>query len=113
MVNFNGDADKIPFYETFEFTREDIAHLLQYMGLANAQESCQIEHMDKFIFLHGDEQEVYNKDERNFIENAGDVYIYKEFYKRTKRGVMPCRIIATEINGINGIKNSLFFYEGN
>ena len=109
MVNFNGDADKIPFYETFEFTREDIAHLLQYMGLANTQESCQIEHMDKFIFLHGDEQEVYNKDERNFIENAGDVYIYKEFYKRTKRGVMPCRIIATEISGINGIKNSLFF----
>ena len=109
MVNFNGDADKIPFYETFEFTRENIAHLLQYMGLANAQESCQIEHMDKFIFLHGDEQEVYNKDERNFIENAGDVYIYKEFYKRTKRGVMPCRIIATEISGINGIKNSLFF----
>ena len=48
MVNFNGDADKIPFYETFEFTRENIAHILQYMGLANAQESCQIEHMDKF-----------------------------------------------------------------
>ena len=30
MVNFNGDADKIPFYETFEFTRQNIAHLSVY-----------------------------------------------------------------------------------
>ena len=54
MVNFNGGADKITFYEIFEFTEEDIAHVLECMGLVNAQESCQIEPMDKFIFLHGD-----------------------------------------------------------
>ena len=109
MVNFNGDADKIPFYETFEFTEEDIAHVLECMGLVNAQESCQIEPMDKFIFLHGDEQEVYNKEERDFIENVGEIYIYKEFCKKAKRGIITCRIIAAEVNGVNEIKNSLFF----
>lgn len=109
MVNFNGGADKIPFYEIFEFTEEDIAHVLECMGLVNAQESCQIEPMDKFIFLHGDEQEVYNKEERDFIENVGEIYIYKEFCKKAKRGIITCRIIAAEVNGVNEIKNSLFF----
>lgn len=109
MVNFNGGADKIPFYEIFEFTEEDIAHVLECMGLVNAQESCLIEPMDKFIFLHGDEQEVYNKEERDFIENVGEIYIYKEFCKKAKRGIITCRIIAAEVNGVNEIKNSLFF----
>lgn len=109
MVNFNGGADKIPFYEIFEFTEEDIAHVLECMGLVNAQESCLIEPMDKFIFLHGDEQEVYNKEERDFIENLGEIYIYKEFCKKAKRGIITCRIIAAEVNGVNEIKNSLFF----
>lgn len=109
MVNFNGGADKIPFYEIFEFTEEDIAHVLECMGLVNAQESCLIELMDKFIFLHGDEQEVYNKEERDFIENVGEIYIYKEFCKKAKRGIITCRIIAAEVNGVNEIKNSLFF----
>lgn len=79
------------------------------MGLVNAQESCLIELMDKFIFLHGDEQEVYNKEERDFIENVGEIYIYKEFCKKAKRGIITCRIIAAEVNGVNEIKNSLFF----
>ena len=109
MVNFNGGADKIPFYVIFEFTEEDIAHVLECMGLVNAQESCLIEPMDKFIFLHGDEQEVYNKEERDFIENVGEIYIYKEFCKKAKRGIITCRIIAAEVNGVNEIKNSLFF----
>ena len=109
MVNFNGGADKITFYEIFEFTEEDIAHVLECMGLVNAPESCQIEPMDKFIFLHGDEQEVYNKEERDFIENVGEIYIYKEFCKKAKRGIITCRIIAAEVNGVNEIKNSLFF----
>lgn len=109
MVNFNGGADKIPFYEIFEFTEEDIAHVLECMGLVNAQESCLIEPMDKFIFLHGDEQEVYNKEERDFIENVGEIYIYKEFCKKAKRGIITCRIIAAEVNGVNEIKYSLFF----
>ncbi len=109
MVNFNGVAYKIPFFEIFEFTGENIAHVLEYIGLLNAQESCQIESMSRFVFLRGDEQEVYNEEERNFIDSIGCIYIYKEFYKRAKRGVMPCRIIATEISGINDVKKSLFF----
>lgn len=109
MVNFNGVTNKVPFCEIFEFTREEIALVFEYMGLMNAQESCQIEPMDKFIFLHGDEQEVYNKEERNFIESVGNMYIYREFHKKTKRGTMPCRIIAAEINAVDEVKNSLFF----
>lgn len=101
MVYFNGVTDKVPFHEIFEFTREEIALVLEYMGLMNAQESCQIEPMDKYIFLHGDDQEVYNKEERNFIESVGDIYIYREFNKRTKRGTMPCRMVAAEINAVD------------
>lgn len=109
MVNINGVTNKVPFCEVFEFTKEEIALVFECVGLMNAQESCQIEPMDKFVFLHGDEQEVYNKEERNFIESVGNMYIYREFHKKTKRGVMPCRIIAAEINAVDEIKNSLFF----
>lgn len=109
MVNINGVTDKIPFYEIFEFTGEDIAHVLEYIGLVNAKESFQIEPMDKFVFLHGDEQEVYNKEERNFIQSVGEMYIYREFHKKTKHGVMPCRVIAAEINAVDELKDALFF----
>lgn len=109
MVYFNGVTDKVPFHEIFEFTRKEIALVLEYMGLMNAQESCQIEPMDKYIFLHGDDQEVYNKEERNFIESVGDIYIYREFNKRTKRGTMPCRMVAAEINAVDEVKSAIFF----
>lgn len=109
MVKFNRITNKVPFYEFFRFSIEEIAQMLEYMGLMNSQESCQVESLDKYIFIHGDEQEVYNSEERNFIKSVGNIYIYREFYKKINRGTMPCRIIAAEINAANEIKNALFF----
>lgn len=65
--------------------------------------------MEKYIFLYGDEQEVYNREERKFIEGVGNIFIYREFHKKTKRGTMPCRVIAAEIETIEPIKSSVFF----
>lgn len=109
MVNFNGITSKVPFHEFFEFTVEEISQVFEYMGLMSTKETCHVEPMEKYIFLHGDEQEVYKKEERNFIESIGDIYIYREFHKKTKRGVMPCRVIAAEIDAIDEIKDVLFF----
>lgn len=109
MVNFNGITSKVPFHEVFEFTVEEISQVFEYMGLTSIKETCYVEPMEKYIFLHGDEQEVYKKEERNFIESIGGIYIYREVHKKTKRGVMPCRVIAAEIDAIDEIKDVLFF----
>ena len=77
MVNFNGITSKVPFHEFFEFTVEEISQVFEYMGLMSTKETCHVEPMEKYIFLHGDEQEVYKKEERNFIESIGDIYIVK------------------------------------
>lgn len=109
MMNFNGITNKVPFHEIFEFTVEEISQIFEYMGLMDTKEICHVEPMEKYIFLHGDEQEVYKKEERNFIKSIGNIYIYREFYKKIKRGVMPCRVIAVEIDAIDEIKDVIFF----
>lgn len=109
MVNFSGVTSKVPLYEIFDFTVEEVSLVLEYMGLASAKDKCQVERMDRFVFLYGDDQEVYNREERDFIKSVGNIYIYREFYKKTKRGTMPCRIIATEIDAMDEVRSAIFF----
>lgn len=109
MVNFNGFTNKVPLYELFDFTIEEVTVVLEYMGLIDTKSTCKEESMKKYIFIHGDDQEIYNKEERDFIESVGDIYIYEEFYKKTKHGTMPCRIIAVEINAVDELRSTVFF----
>lgn len=109
MVNFNSATNKVPLYELFDFTPQDISEILELIGLTDRKTSYSVERLDKYIFLFGDDQEVYKQEEREFIESVGNIYIYREFYKNTKRGIMPCRIIATEIDTMDEIRSSVFF----
>ena len=52
MVNFNGITSKVPFHEFFEFTVEEISQVFEYMGLMSTKETCHVEPMEKYIFLH-------------------------------------------------------------
>lgn len=109
MVDFTGYANKVLLSDTFDFTIDEVTTVLRNIGLINEKNICREEQMEKYIFLYGDEQEVYNREERKFIEGVGNIFIYREFHKKTKRGTMPCRVIAAEIETIEPIKSSVFF----
>lgn len=54
--------------------------------------------MERMVFMHGEDSEVYSRSEIRFIESIDTVYIYPDFYKQLNRGNMACRTIATRIN---------------
>lgn len=101
-------AKKPLLSDTFDFTVDDITVLLRDMGLIDLMQTCKAEKLEKYVFLQGDEQEVYVREERQFIEETGIVYIFNEFERRTRCGTMPCRVIAAELNTHDAIRSSIF-----
>jgi len=108
MINFICGYNKLFLADTFDFTVDEATEILNYMGLVNGREICRVESLEKYIFLYGDEQEIYNSEERKFIKDVGNIYIYNEFRKKTKRGFIPCRIIAAKIETNDSIKSCIF-----
>lgn len=109
MFKYGSEEERF-FPEAIDFTEENITTLLIEFGLIPDKQKCHIEEFEKYIFLYGDNQEVYISEEIKFIENVGSVYIYPDIYKRTHKGMIPCRIIAVELTtGEESIRSCLFF----
>lgn len=93
-----------------DFCALQVSEFLEKSGLLQDKQFCVTEELQKFIFLHGNQEEVYTAMERKFIERIGDIYIFPEFYKKTKRGNMPCRFIAVDLSKWqDDIYNAVFF----
>lgn len=56
--------------ENIDFTTEEISDLLISMGLVNGREKCRVEDLERYIFLYGNDQEIYRAEERSFIEGV-------------------------------------------
>jgi hypothetical protein len=95
--------------KAIEFGEDDITTVLTEIGLLSNTQKCRIEELEKYIFLYGDSQEIYVAEERQFIENVGLVYIYQDIYKKTKKGVIPCRLIAAELCAKNDLLRDCIF----
>lgn len=54
--------------------------------------------MEKLVFMHGEDSEVYSPDEIQFIESVKEVFVYPEFTKTLDQGNMVCRVITTKFN---------------
>lgn len=54
--------------------------------------------MERMVFMHGEESEVYSRSEIRFIESIDTVYIFPDFSRQLNRGDMVCRTIAARIN---------------
>lgn len=81
-----------------DFSVRHISAFLEETGLMARDKGCTVESCEKFVFLHGDSNEVYNVKERKFIESVGNVFVYSDFYRKTKRGGMPCRFVAVDLS---------------
>ena len=109
MENSDVNVNNLLLDELFDFTKEDVAKILNYMGLLSLEDKGLVETMERYIYFSGDEQEVYTKEERTFISIIDNVFIYNESLKKIENGHIPCRIIATEFEYFDELKGALFF----
>lgn len=96
--------------DSIYFTPEEITNILLDMGLIGMNEICHVEDLEKYIFLYGNEQEIYGVEERSFIECVGSVYIYNDINRKTNRGTIATKIFAADLSRFNdGVKSSFLF----
>lgn len=57
--------------------------------------------LERFVFLKGNTSEVYSKSEIDFIDGIVNFCVFKEFYKKTKKGMIPCRVISAKIDNMD------------
>lgn len=96
--------------ENIDFTTEEISDLLTSMGLVNGREKCRVEDLEKYIFLYGNDQEIYGAEERSFIEGVGSVYIYDDISRKTNRGTIATKIFAADLCQFeDGVRSCFFF----
>ncbi len=92
------------------FEEENITLILNKLGLLSNHSKCIVERFERFVFLRSNQDEIYNKQERRFIENVDKIYVYPDYYRRTKKGNMVCRIIAADLSyGGESVYNGVAF----
>lgn len=109
MRDFDDYYDEEIFAESFDFTIYGVTEVLNSMGLIDDKRACREEQMERYIFLSGNEQEIYNEQERNFISSVGSILIYRDFHKKTRHGSMPCRVITAEFDSKESLRTCIFF----
>ena len=65
--------------------------------------------LEKFVFLKGNTSEVYSKSEIDFIDGIVDFCVFGEFYKKTKRATIPCRVVSARIDNLDIISGGIVF----
>lgn len=94
--------------ESIDYTPEEITNLLSDMGLVGNDEYCRIEDLEKYIFLYGNEQEIYGYEERSFVECVGSVFIYNDISRKTNKGTIATKIFAADLCQLNDSVRSCF-----
>lgn len=81
----------------FDFYSVDVvAELLLPTGLLIDKSTQYVGSFERYIFLNGNNDEIYTRQEIDFISEVGDIIVFTEFQKKTLRGVIPCRVIAAK-----------------
>ena len=83
-----------------EYSVDTVAELLLPTGLLIDKSTQYVGSFEKYVFLVGDNDEVYSKREIDFISGIENIAVFTEIYKKTKRGVIPCKVIAVKNTGI-------------
>ena len=73
-----------------------VAELLLPTGLLIDKSTQYVGSFEQYVFLYGNKEEIYSWQEIDFISSSNDIIIFTEFYKNTKRGMIPCRVIAVK-----------------
>lgn len=96
--------------DSIDFNSKEITNLLSDMGLVGIDANHHIEDLEKYIFLYGNEQEIYGFEERSFIECVGAVYIYNDKNRKINRGTITTKIFAADLSRFDDCLKSCFLF---
>lgn len=65
--------------------------------------------LEKFVFLKGNTSEVYSKSEIDFIDGVVDFCIFRDFYKKTRKVMIPCRIVSAKVDNMDIVSAGIAF----
>lgn len=92
-----------------EYSIDTVANLLLPTGFLIDRATQYSGNLEKFIFLKGNASEVYPKSEIDFIDGVVDFCIFRDFYKKTKKGIIPCRIVSAKIDNMDIVSAGIVF----
>ena len=92
-----------------EYSVDTVADLLLPTGFLIDRTTQYSGILEKFVFLKGNTSEVYSKSEIDFIDGVVDFCIFKDFYKKTRKGMIPCRIVSAKIDNMDIISAGIAF----
>ena len=92
-----------------EYSVDTVANLLLPTGFLIDRTTQYSGSLEKFVFLKGNTNEVYSKSEIDFIDGIVDFCIFRDFYKKTRKGMIPCRIVSAKIDNMDIISAGIAF----
>ena len=84
---------------------DDITDILCGLELITNDISPEIIDFEKLVFLYGEKDEVYCREEIDIIENTKEIYRYSQFYKKTAKSIVHIKVYYVNLrNNINQIQ---------
>lgn len=81
-----------------EYSVGIVTELLSLTGILVDSTTLYYGSLEQFVFLKGNASEVYTKSELDFIDGVVEFCVFKDFYKKTQRGMIPCRVVSAKID---------------
>lgn len=91
------------------YSVDTVAELLLPTGLLIDKSTQYAGTFEKFVFLNGNKDEIYTRQEIEFISAVGDIAVFTEFYKEAKRGLIPCKVVVTRNSILDPVEFSIAF----
>ena len=92
-----------------EYSVDTVANLLLPTGFLTDRTTQYSGSLKGFVFLKGNTSEVYSKSEIDFIDGIVDFCIFRDFYKKTRKGMIPCRTVSAKIDNMDIISAGIAF----
>lgn len=92
-----------------EYSVDTAADLLLPTGLLIDRVTQYTGSLEKFVFLKGNTSEVYSKSEIDFIDGVVDLCIFGDYFKRTGKGMIPCRVVSARMDNMDAISAGIAF----
>lgn len=91
------------------YSVDTVAELLLPTGLLIDKSTQYAGTFEKFVFLNGNKDEIYTRQEIEFISAVGDIAVFTEFHKEAKRGLIPCKVVVTRNSILDPVEFSIAF----
>ena len=91
------------------YSVDTVAELLLPTGLLIDKSTLYVGTFERFVCLNGNKDEIYTRQEIEFISAVGDITVFTEFHKEAKRGLIPCKVVATRNSILDPLEFSIAF----